>query len=384
MPGNSILSGRTDCRPEDVQYDPESLHRLDGFFKDLIDREKLQCASYLLSRHGKVFAHASMGFLKKQGAGDPFMPDSIRRIASITKLFTAIGIMQLVEDGKLYLYKSVSSFIKEFDTDQHRSITIEHLLSHTSGAVKPDPGAMAEAYSVPYFPVWPIETEEQKHECFKALLTGHSYNKPGKEWAYSSAGYIFLAEIISIVSGMPYFDYIRKNIFGPLGMDRTFFRVPDKLLPETCTIEGERGPDPSDGDTMPVYLQPFRGGGGIFSTLGDLWKFAQAVLNGGQLNSKRILGEHTLNIMTTNRLAPGVTSVCWGQNLKDVTYGLGFGFDNQGLPSNASYGHEGAGRSRLMIDPVEKLIAVYFAPSPVDWLPESIRMPPQIIWSGLE
>ena len=378
-----MFSGPADCSPEDVQYNPESLERLDGFFSNLVEQKKMQGASYLLARHGKVFAHKSMGFLKEWGGKDPFKPDSVRQIASITKLFTATGIMKLVEDGIIHLYKPVSAFIEEFDTDQHRNITIEHLLTHTSGAVKPDPGAMAESYPAYFFPVWPLDSEEKKHECFKGFLSISSFNEPGKEWAYSSAGFMFLAEIIARVSGMPYYDFIMENIVKPLGMGKTFFKIPKELYGETCVVEGQEGWDYREAGTMPDSLQCLSGGGGLFSTLHDLWKFGQAFLNKGRFNGNRILGEHTVKAMTFNRLK-NVPAVCWGANITNITAGLGFGFDNQGLQSSETFGHEGSGRSRLLIDPKEDLIAVFFVPSAIEWLPDSIRMPPQIIWSGLE
>ncbi|MBN1647553.1 MAG: beta-lactamase family protein [Spirochaetales bacterium] len=376
-----ILSGNTDCKAEDVNYNPDTIGRLDAFFMDLIEKNRVQGASYLLSRYGKVFAHKSMGRLKTADTKTTLLPDSIRWIASITKLFTAAGIMKLVEDGKIYLYKNVSAFIEEFDTPQHNKISIEHLLTHTGGSVKPDPGAMAEAYPWPFLPFQRVETEEQKHECFRYFLTGPGYNEPGREWAYSTAGYMILAEIIARASGETYFDFIRKNFLGPLGMDRSFYAVPEELFRETCIVDGEYGVDPVQ--PVPGFLQFVRGGGGLFSTLPDLWKFAQMFMNKGVFNGKRFFGEHTVKAMTFNRLK-NVPGVCWGQNYPNITCGLGFAFDNKGLQSRESYGHEGAGRSRFLVDPKEELIAIFFVPSSIEWLPESIYNPPQIIWSGLE
>ena len=104
--------------PEEVGYKSDRIDQLDAFFSDLIEKEMLQCASYLMARYGKVFALRSMGpMCAFEDQGD-FMPDAIRGIASITKLFTAVSIMQLIERGKLYLDKYVHTILDEFKTTQ--------------------------------------------------------------------------------------------------------------------------------------------------------------------------------------------------------------------------------------------------------------------------
>jgi CubicO group peptidase (beta-lactamase class C family) len=378
------INGNTDCRPEDVDYNSASLERLDEFFMELIDEGKMQGASYLLARHGKIFAYKSTGLLKTSDKKTALKPDSIRWVASITKSFTATAIMKLVEDGKLYLYKGVSEILDEFNTPQHRKITIEHLLSHTSGSVMPDSGSMDEAYPRPFIPFsekdWE-DTEECKSKVITHFLSGPKLNDPGKEWMYSTAGFIILAEIICRVSGISYFRFIKEYILDPLGMDHTFFNVPKKLHDKTCIVEGQYHSDLNF--ELPERFEFMDGGGGLYSTLHDLWKFGSMLLNKGEFNGTRILGPHTVEEMTRNRLR-SIPSVCWGANIKDTTHGLGFGYNNPGLISDGTFGHEGAGRSRLLIDPEEDLIFVYFVPSATDWLPESISMPPQIVWSGLK
>ncbi len=367
--------GDLDGRPEEAGYDPDNLKRLDDFFASLIDKEKLQCASYLLSRHGKVFAHRSLGRLRPEKDSGPFLPDSIRGIASITKIFTACAIMKLVEDGKLNLYQKVSSLIEEFDTDQHREINLVHLLTHTSGLVMPDPGCQLEPYPRRFLPDGEIRTQKDLKKWLEYCISGPVLRTPGTEWIYSSAGFMILGEIISRVSGMSYSEYVRKNIFEPLEMERSFFTVPENLHDDVCIT------DPND--LIEAEEAPFSAAGGIYSDCLDLWKFGQMILNEGTYNGKRILGPHTVKKMTSNRLED-IKFSCWGFESDNYLYGLGFNIENFGLQGPDSFGHEGAGRSKLHIDKKEKFIAVFFVPTEIDWVPESIWAPVSIIWSGIK
>jgi CubicO group peptidase (beta-lactamase class C family) len=340
----------------------------------MIQSEKIQGASYLLSRDGQIFAHRSMGRLRFDHDTAQLMPDSIRKIYSITKVFTAVAVMKLVEDGFLYLNQPVMTIIDEFNTPVHSKIKIIHLLTHTAG-IAPCSGYFAEPYSV-------REEWWKADNWIKEAISGPASAPPGEAWIYSSVGYAILGEIISRVSGLHCEEYIRKNILEPLGMNDTCFDLPEEHLERTCFVwpweREELQEEPEENQKWPP-----RSGGGLYSTLHDLWKFGQMTLNGGTFNGKRIISRKTLEDMTTNHLKPNTPAFHWGDNYQDFRYGLGFSLLLSDLLSPDTYNHEGYGRSTLYMDPTERLVAVYFIPADQDWVPEAIINPRAITWSGL-
>jgi CubicO group peptidase (beta-lactamase class C family) len=371
-----IHIGFTEATPEEVDYDSRRILQLDVLFQGLIQQNKLQCAGYLLARHGKIFAQKSMGQLNGFTKQGDFKPNSIRRIASITKAFTAVTILRLVEDGKLYLNQPVYTIIAEMDNPMHKGITIFHLLTHTSG-IAPDPGSFIEPFPSgwfdgPYSPSW-----------IKNILAGPVHCKPGEEWMYSSSAYAILGEIVSRISGVSYDEYVRQIIIEPLGLKRTFFDVPNHLYDEVCVMnewESQRLTS-----TEPRINLPPRAGGGLYSTMEDLCSFGHMLLNNGELNGQRILGRKTVEAMVKKQLF-GIPSFQWGNHNKSVSFGLGLGQSSgsREITSPETFSHEGAGRCALYIDPVEKLIAVYITPTSLDWVPESVINVRNVIWSGIQ
>jgi CubicO group peptidase (beta-lactamase class C family) len=364
-----VLTGTVDTTPEKAGYNPSQLEKLDDFFIRLIKEEKLQGANYLLARHGKIFAHTSMGKLRPADPAKPYMPDSIRWIASATKVFTTVAILKLAEKGKLTLEQSVSHFIQEFDTDMHRKISIFHLLTHTSG-LAPDPGFYLEPY--------PAQRESFKtmDDVIKYTVSGVVHSKPGERWAYCTRGIVILGEIVKRVSGMPYEEYIQKNILDPLGMTDTCFTIPPEKRDRVCLTE-----EPDDEQWESEDL--FAAGGGLSSTSRDLFRFCQMMLNNGQLDGVRIVGRKAVEKMTSNHLN-NVPADAWEVHLDDKKYGLGWSIAYRSILTPGTYGHEGAGRVNMLIDPVEDLVAIYFVPTAIEWMPESLICPMAIIWSGLE
>lgn len=372
-----IHLGKTDASPSEVGFEAERLDMLDRHFQELIRQKKLQAASYLLSRHGRIFAHKSMGKLVGFRESGDLQPDSIRRVASTTKAFTAVAIMKLIEDGMLYLEEPVASILDPFDTAMHRSITVFHLLTHTSG-ICPDAGYYLE----PYPRGWWQGSDSQ--DWIKSVLSGPTRCSPGAAYNYSSAGYGILGELIGRVTGMHYNDYVQQSILDPLGMNRSFFDVPEHLHGEICLVE------PFDAERLTTSTkQPGRmprSGGGLNSTLPDLWAFGQMLLNKGTFRGNRILGRKSVEAMTRNHLFR-VPAYAWGVQIPSKPYGLGLNlFLERGeLKTPATFSHEGAGRCALHIDPAEELVAVYFVPTGyAGFLPESIVHPSNIIWSGVK
>lgn len=368
-----VHRGEIEVSPAEVGYDERQLDVLDRHFVTLIEEREIQAASYLIARGGQVFAKRSMGKLQEDGEGGDFMPDSIRGIASITKVFTTISILQLMERGLLHLDNRVLMYLKEFDTEMHGNITIRHLLTHTAGIVA-DPGYFTE----PYPRHWRRDMPKDMN-WIEAVLQGPLLSEPGEVWNYSSSGYALLGEIISRVSGMNYYDYVKQNIIEPLGLNDTHFKVPEHKLARVCTdSEGER----EWVVNVEEYQTPPRASGGMFSTLHDLFILGQLLLNKGTYGEARILGRKSVEWMTSIQLH-GVPAFHWGAKYKDYPYGIGLHIYTDGIWSKGTFAHEGAGRCGLYMDPVEDLLLVHFAPMGNRWVERAMTYIPNIVWAGL-
>ncbi|WP_029192882.1 serine hydrolase domain-containing protein [Paenibacillus harenae] len=378
----TMHEGWTDARPEGSGYDSQTIRRLDDHYAELIGKGTIQGASYLLSRKGKVFAHRSMGKLRETDGSPDLLPDSIRKVYSITKVITAVAIHQLIDRGRLYLMQQVSTLLPEFDTDKHRGITVFHLLTHTSG-LRGDPGFYNEPNGYPWFE-WAVrELKKQGSDIgwVKALLSGPLQNMPGKEWIYSTSAYALLGEIISKVSGKPYEQYIQDEILSPLGMTHSFFHVPESFRDNVCCT----GPWEAEQLYNPREAQadaPPQAGNGMYSTLDDLWKFGQMMLGGGEWGGSRILSKRAVELQTSNVLN-GVAHNGWGSTQRDYKFGLGWSLEHYDLCSKGTFSHEGHGHSGLYVDPAEELVFVFFVPGDKGFTNESVLTPRAIVWSGL-
>jgi len=380
----AIHEGRTDAAPEQVGLDSKRLHLLDRHFAALIAGGKLQGASYLVARNGQIALQKSMGKLTCKADSKDLLTDSVRKIYSITKIVTATAVMQLAEEGKLFLQQPVAEIIKAFDTNLHRGITIWHLLTHTAG-IYGDGGQNGEPYSLPHYGWWAYEKKKnggtlEEGEWARLLLSGPVRAKPGEEWTYNSAGFDVLAEIVSVVSGQPFEAYVQERLLGPLGMERSGFQVPEHLKQEACYTNDWQEKEIFDPHDRAGGPPP--GGGGMYASLEDLWKFGQAMLDGGSFGGAQILGRRTIAMMTTNQLK-NVRTSSWGPASKLVRHGLGFALYRDDLCTPGTYGHEGYGRCGLYIDPAEQLVFVYFVPTEHEWVPESLINPRAIVWSSI-
>ncbi|QMV43098.1 serine hydrolase domain-containing protein [Cohnella cholangitidis] len=371
-----VLEGPLDAAPEGVQLDSRQLNKLDNHFKGLISLNKIQAAGYLVARQGKIVAWRSMGKLHGTTNEGELRPDSLRKLSSITKAFTSVSIVKLVEDGKLYLDQPVATILDEFDNAMHRNITLFHLLTHTSG-IMPVPGYFNE----PYPRGW--RDAGGTDNWITKALQGTLVCQPGEAYNYSTVGFVLLGEIVSRISGKKYEDYVIDNILQPLGMSRTFFDVPEQLHSEVCTVD--QGDVAALSERREGSLTPPRSDSGLYSTLYDMWKFGQMLLNGGTYEGRRILGRKSVDLLTRRHLF-NVPAYHWGGQIKDKGHALGFDLviDPLVYESQGTYQLEGGGRSGLFVDPSEKLVVTLFVPSVYSWVPESVLGTKQIIWSSLE
>jgi CubicO group peptidase (beta-lactamase class C family) len=214
-------------------------------------------------------------------------PENVFRIGSITKQFTATAIMQLVEQGKVKLDANITEYIKDYPTHGH-IITIEHLLTHTSGV---------KSYTS--LKKWTPEvqkkdfTPEEMVDYFKSEPMNFA---PGDQFKYSNSGYFLLGQIIENVSGQSYADYINEHIFQPLGMKNSYYGSHAQIIKNRASgyAKGEEG---YKNDKMLSMTQPFSAGS-LLSTVDDLSTWYTAVMANKVMSAasrKKAHSPYTLN-----------------------------------------------------------------------------------------
>lgn len=391
--------GVTDCSPAEVGYDTSRIEVLNAHFQRLIEEQKIQGASYCVSRYGKTFMHGAIGPLSfREDSTEPLLPTTVHYIASITKAVASVAMAKLAQDGILRFDTPVGTILEPFNVDPFDKIDIYSLLTHTSGMF-PDCADLMNPYHKSY---WQIieeyfqgyDPKDGEPDWIKAALSGGVNKKLGEEWQYCSFGFCLLGEIIKKVTGVTAEQYIEEQLLKPLGMKDTTFDLTPELARRTI-IRNERhekrlndiinGSQPEVSQMEKLWNTVSRTGGGLASTPADLIRFANMLLGLGKLGDTRILGRKTVEKITTRTLY-GVPDHCWGASNSDRSYGIGLdmrrgpGF----LYSPTTYGHEGAGACSMVIDPTEQLAAVWFVPFVGDnWYAEGLFNVTNIIWSGL-
>jgi CubicO group peptidase (beta-lactamase class C family) len=219
----------------------------------------------LVGRQGKIVYEKAFGSAQVE-LQVPLRPDMVFKIGSVTKQFTAIGILQLVEQGKLSLQDSIQQYVKDFP-DKGYTITIEHLLTHTSGIRDyqnidhPDP----------YI---------QRHDLTPRFLIDHFKNaplefKPGTRYWYTNSGYVLLAYIIEQVSGQLYHNYMREHVLQPAGLPHTYYALENAIIPKRVA-----GYTRDRGYYENTYYQSLTlayGAGDLLSTVEDLYQWHKAL-----------------------------------------------------------------------------------------------------------
>jgi CubicO group peptidase (beta-lactamase class C family)/uncharacterized protein YneR len=221
------------------------------------------CAA-LVAKNGQIIYKKAFGMANLE-LNVPMQPDMVFRIGSITKQFTAVAILQLMEQGKLSLQDEITKFIPDYPTQAYK-ITIEHLLTHTSG--------IKSYTSMPEFQKI-MRTDMKPEEVVNFFKNQPMEFAPGTKFNYNNSGYFLLGYIIEKITGRTYPEYLEENFFRPLGMTNTLYGSDSKIVKNRAWGYQPDGDGVKNADMMSMTL-PFSAGS-IQSTVEDLFKWNQAV-----------------------------------------------------------------------------------------------------------
>ena len=247
-------------------------------------------ASVLVKKQGQVLFRKGYG-LADMELGIPVEPDMVFRLGSITKQFTAVAILMLAEQGKLSLQDDITKFLPDYPT-QGKAITVEHLLTHTSGI---------KSYTD--LPEWlPLMRKDMTLKEIIDLFKDKPMEfLPGERWKYCNSGYILLGAIIEKVSSETYEAFLQKYIFDPLGMKHSYYGSTSRIIPRR--IPGySKGKTGFENATYISMTQPYAAGS-LLSSVDDL-----AIWNEALLSGKLIKRETLEKAFTPNKLKDGTTT----------------------------------------------------------------------------
>ena len=379
--------------PESLGLSSERLQRLDAVMQQYVDEERVAGMVTLIARRRRI------GHLKAYGSADrergiPMRTDTIFRLSSMTKPFTVVSIMMLMEEGRLLVTDPVSKFIPAFEHTKviapppagsppgtpyavvpaKREITIHDLLTHTAG-IGYTGGVAADLYKAANIFGWYHEDKNDPiGSVIERLATLPFQAQPGERFingfSTDTLGYV-----VEKISGMSLDEFFRRRIFEPLRMRDSYFFLSSEKASRLAVVyssnpEGgiTRAPEGGmgQGDYVEGPRMAFAGGSGGLSTASDYVRFAQMLLNGGELDGVRLLSPKTVEMMTTNHV---------GKLYQNGQRGFGFNFeltlDLSGadsdlgradrLGSPGDYGWYGAYFPRFWVDPSEQLVAIFLA-----------------------
>ena len=338
----------------------------------LVDDQTIPGAVALVARHGKVSLLEAVGWRDIENK-KPMQNDSIFQIMSMTKNFTGVSVMMLVEQGKIELRLPIEHYLPEFrgiEVEErfngpgsvhppHHPPTVWQLMSHTSGLGDDPEGEMADNPQTMRVPL---------AEAVRFYARTHLQFEPGSRWSYSNMGIAALGRLIEVISGEDYVHFVRTHILEPLGMQDSFYFPPDDKKDRIALVYqhsngklARAGSDILAGDAA-KYRQGAKYPApefGLYSTAPDLVRFYQMLLSGGEYNGRRYLSRQSVDTMT-RVFTPNVTPSGW---LGGTGYGLTFEIVNQPegtllLHSPGTFGHGGAFGTEGWIDPKNDLIRI--------------------------
>ncbi|MEW6304577.1 MAG: serine hydrolase domain-containing protein [Verrucomicrobiota bacterium] len=364
--------------PARAGFSPERLERMHATLRGFVDEGKHAGYISLLARDGRIVDFQTYGYRDLEGKL-PMEKDTICRIYSMSKIVTSVAVLILHEEGKFNLDDPAGNYLPALKgmkvmnggsqekplLVEARPITIKHLLTHTSGLIYDFDGNTSLNQLYQRANLW---ESSSLPEFISRVGKLHLKHQPGEAFSYGINTDV-LGALVEQVSGKSFEEFLRERIFVPLKMKDTSFDVPAEKMHRVAKTY-RHGPDGKLAPAEPLlgtWPEPGRGiasgGAGLFSTVGDYARFAQMLLNGGQLDGARILGRKTVEFMTTNHL----TALPTGSHAFNPAMGFGLGVEvriDSGkaafVGSLGQFGWYGAATTYCQIDPKEKLVAILF------------------------
>jgi CubicO group peptidase (beta-lactamase class C family) len=378
--------------PEQAGLSSSGLKRLDALLQDAVDQQQIAGGVALLARKGKV------GYLQAIGrqdveAGKPMAPDTIFRIASMTKPVTSVAVMMLVDEGRLRTTDPISKYLPEFKSPRvlvpaadgagyalvpaERAITVHHLLTHTSGITyrflgRPHLGPL---YRQAGISDGLSQTEGTIADNVKRLAALPLLHQPGTAFEYGLSIDV-LGRLVEVVSGQGLDQLFHQRIFKPLRMTDTSFFLPAEkrsrlaalYAPGTDKKIVRVGEEPvTAGELIYSASYPYRGprtyfsgGAGLVSTASDYARFLQMLLGGGELDGVRLLKPETVKQMTQSQI--GMLKPLIG-GTPGNPFGYGFGIvtaegKDKDVASVGTYSWGGIFYTHFWVDPRKELVGI--------------------------
>ncbi|MGO9910080.1 MAG: serine hydrolase domain-containing protein [Acidimicrobiales bacterium] len=342
-------------------------------------------------RQGQVAYLSCLGHADRERQR-PVTEDTVWRIYSMTKPITGVALMTLYERGRFQLSDPVHRFIPSWRgqkvavrradgttelVDPERPVSVRDVMMHMAGLgygpanADLDLGDVGERREAPS-----IQRAPSLDDLVERLAGEPLRFQPGTQWLYSF-GTDVCARLVEVISGQPFDEYLRSEVFEPLGMVDTGFYVPDESLGRFAANYARNSrkelvliddPEESGYRTPPTFLS---GGGGLVSTAPDYMRFCQMLANGGELDGRRILGRKTVELMTVNHLPGGgqLSQFALPGGYGEVGFdGMGFGLTmavglgpaaTQVIGSAGEFMWGGAASTAFWVDPAEELAVVF-------------------------
>jgi CubicO group peptidase (beta-lactamase class C family) len=393
-------------RPDSVGMSARRLERVRPAMQAYVDRGVYAGVSTLIARRGRIVHSEQFGWRDKE-AQAPTSADTIFRLYSMTKPIVCVGLMTLFEEARCTLLDPLAKFVPAFGgvkvleadgtlVNPARPVMLRDLMTHMSGLTYHfvDESPVGKMYQRAKLldAKCPLEAAIDDLAHFPLAF------QPGSRWRYS-VGIDVVARVIEVISGHPLGAFLRERLFEPLGMVDTAFGVPPEKRNRLAAMYGR--PDVlAPGVTMSSELEAWakgvndhldvsqsypvdspdvfvRGGHGLFGTMGDYFRFAQMLANGGRLDGTRILGRKTLALMHANHVpAPLLPIDVGGMPLPGYGFGLGsrlaLDVAQTGAPGSVGeFGWAGAAKTHYWVDPQEELVGLFMTQSMMSFdLPE--------------
>lgn len=384
--------------PASVGMNAGRLARIDAAMQDYVDRGVYAGINTLVARRGKVVHAGHYGWRDRETQA-PMTADTLFRLYSMTKPIVCTALMTLFEEGRFTLVDPVAKFIPTFASVKVRAddgslvaparpMTVGDVMAHTSGLVYHFLGD--SPVSQMYEKATILQADVSLADAIDDLAHFPLAFHPGSSWKYSFGNDV-VGRLVEVISGKPLGDALRERLFEPLGMSDIGYGVaadkrdrlaamygrPDVLQPGVtvagCLAAWAQGAndriDVSASYPVDKAAQFQRGGHGLFGTIGDYFRFAQALCNGGTLDGHRILARKTLELMHANRISLAHLPLEIG-GLPLMGYGFGLGsrvaLDIAAINAPGSvgeFGWSGAAKTHYWVDSTEEIVALFMTQS---------------------